>query len=222
MLQMPKSKLLVIATRNAGKTREFANLFEPLGITVRSLSEYPQIPDIVEDGATFAENALIKAKTVSDIIGETVLADDSGLCVDALNGRPGVYSARFAGVGSTDADNNAKLLQELNRLAEAGRIAATATVTAINDGQVRLLSPARFVCALALYDRHSQPVQVEGQCEGFIIDALLGSGGFGYDPLFYIPALEQTMAQLPMERKNEISHRSQALRKLQRLLTSVK
>ncbi|MDF2717041.1 MAG: purine phosphatase [Paenibacillus sp.] len=213
---MPKSKELVIATRNAGKAREFASLFEPLGITVHSLNDYPDIPDIVEDGETFAANALIKAKAVAERLGVPALADDSGLCVDALDGRPGVYSARFAGAGAKDADNNAKLLRELDLLVKDGRIPAE---SAVADGrEVRLLSKARFVCALALYEPHSHPLQVEGQCEGVIIDTPIGANGFGYDPLFYIPEFGQTMAELPMERKNAISHRARALYKLRELI----
>jgi XTP/dITP diphosphohydrolase len=216
MLQTRKSKELVIATKNAGKAREFALLFEPIGIVTRCLNDYPQIPEIPEEGETFADNALTKAKTVAELLGVPALADDSGLCVDALDGRPGVYSARFAGPGAKDADNNAKLLRELERLAEAGRLAVG---SAAADGrEVRLLSPARFVCSLALYDPQSPPVQVEGQCEGFVIDTSIGENGFGYDPLFYVAEYGQTMAQLPMERKNAISHRSRALAKLQELL----
>jgi XTP/dITP diphosphohydrolase len=214
---MPKNKLLVIATRNAGKTREFARLFEPLGIEVRNLSDYPDIPDIVEDGDTFAANSLIKAKAVSDIIGETTLADDSGLCVDALDGRPGVYSARFAGIGASDADNNAKLLHELNQLAESDRLAAQMAATG-GGASARLLSPARFVCALTLYSRTSPPLQSEGACEGYIIDAPRGTEGFGYDPLFYVPALGRTLAELALSQKNEISHRSKAMDKLLELI----
>lgn len=216
MPPMSKSKELVVATRNAGKAREFAALLEPFGIAVRSLNEYPDIPDIPEDGQTFADNALIKARTVSELLGVPALADDSGLCVEALDGRPGVYSARFAGPGARDADNNAKLLAELERLAAEGRLAAEEVE--VDGRKARRLSPARFVCALALYAPGEPLLQAEGQCEGFVIDTPFGANGFGYDPLFYIAELGQTAAQLAPERKNAISHRARAIRKLQDLL----
>ncbi|MFB9752500.1 non-canonical purine NTP pyrophosphatase [Paenibacillus hodogayensis] len=212
----PNGSTVVIATRNAGKAREFVSLFGPLGWTVRTLNDYPDIPDIVEDGETFADNALIKAKAVADRLGVPALADDSGLCVDALDGRPGVYSARYAGEGAKDADNIAKLLGELNGLAKAGRLEPKPEN--VDGTAVRLLSTARFVCSLALYDPHKPLLQVEGQCEGFIIDRPLGEKGFGYDPLFYVPEFGRTFAGLPMERKNAVSHRARALDKLLRLL----
>lgn len=210
------NKTLIIATRNKGKTREFAALFEPLGIAVHSLNDYPQVPDIVEDGATFADNALIKARTVSELFGSPALADDSGLCVDKLEGRPGVYSARYAGEGASDESNNAKLLGELNALAAAGQ--PQAQTASAGGREVRLLSGARFVCALALCVPGEQPVIVEGACEGYVADTPVGSGGFGYDPLFYVPAYGATMAELPMETKNAISHRALALLKLRERL----
>lgn len=207
---------LIVATRNAGKTREFAALLEPLGIAVRSLHDYPDVPEIVEDGDTFAANALIKARTVSELFGTPALADDSGLCVDKLDGRPGVYSARFAGIGAKDADNNAKLLDELNRIAETdARFVRTAVV---GGREVRLLSSARFVCALALCIPDEEPLLVEGRCEGFVCDTPVGEGGFGYDPLFYVPAYGATFAELTMEAKNAVSHRAQALVKLKEAL----
>ncbi|MEF3307145.1 XTP/dITP diphosphatase [Paenibacillus sp. GYB003] len=206
---------VVIATRNAGKAREFAALFEPLGIAVRSLNDYPQIPDIVEDGETFRDNALIKARTVAERLGVPALADDSGLCVDKLGGAPGVYSARYAGAGATDADNNAKLLGELGKLAEAGDTPAAAVV---GGREVRLLSKARFVCALALFVPGKPPLFADGAFDGFIVDTPLGDGGFGYDPLFYAPEYGATLAQLPLEAKNAVSHRAQALRKLRELI----
>jgi len=210
-------RTMVVATRNAGKTREFARLLEPLGLTVRSLSDYSGAPDIVEDGDTFADNALKKARTIAEAFGLPVLADDSGLCVDVLDGRPGVYSARYAGEDATDEANNAKLLAELNALAASGAIAPeTATVSGT---AVRLMSRAKFVCALALYEPGNDPTIVEGFCAGWIVDRPLGDGGFGYDPLFYVPEQGLTMAQLSPDRKNEISHRAAALRQLkQRLL----
>jgi XTP/dITP diphosphohydrolase len=210
------NKEIVVATRNSGKTREFASLFEPLGIQVRSLNDFPDAPDIVEDGETFEANARKKAKVISEAFGLPVLADDSGLCVDALNGAPGVYSARYAGEGLADSDNNAKLLRELNRLVEEGAIVPERV--AVAGEEVRLLSPARFVCVLALYDPDAPELTVEGECAGVIVDRPLGEAGFGYDPLFYVRGAGQTMSQMPLEAKNGISHRAAAMRKLQELL----
>ncbi|WFA21213.1 XTP/dITP diphosphatase [Paenibacillus mucilaginosus] len=200
---------VVIATRNAGKVREFAALFGQQGIAVKSLLDYPSIPDIPEDGETFAANALIKARAVAQHLGVSALADDSGLCVDRLGGAPGVYSARYAGEPSDDAANNRKLLEELRRLGPAGEPARGPA----------LLSPARFVCAMALVDAEGRTAaEVEGTCEGAIIGEPRGAGGFGYDPLFYVPELGRTLSELAMEEKNKLSHRGQALRRLMDVL----
>ncbi|MNN41511.1 dITP/XTP pyrophosphatase [compost metagenome] len=165
--------------------------------------DYPQLPDVVEDGATFAENAFKKSKAVGEALGLPVLADDSGLCVDALDGRPGVYSARYAGEGARDEDNNLKLLSELEGLKQG------------EDTGQPLLSPARFVCALSLYDpADGQELTAEGTVEGWITSEPAGGGGFGYDPLFYLPEYEKTMAELTLEEKQKISHRGMALRLL--------
>lgn len=165
--------------------------------------DYPELPDVVEDGVTFAENAWKKAKAVGDSLGLPVLADDSGLCVDLLNGDPGVYSARYAGEGTTDAKNNAKLLETLESLKSG------------EDTEQPLLSPARFVCALVLYDPATgDKYESEGMVEGWITAEVAGGGGFGYDPLFYVPEYEMTMAELTLEQKQAISHRGHALRAL--------
>ena len=178
-----RSGVMVVATGNAGKVKEFAHAFAPLGLEVRSLKDYQGMPEIVEDGDSFAANARIKAGLIGRALGLPVLADDSGLCVDALNGEPGIYSARYAGAGAADADNNAKLLREL---AAAGADAAGEAPPPI-DGE-RLLSSARFVCALALYiPEHDGFLESEGTMEGFIIDRPRGNGGFGYDPLMWLP-----------------------------------
>ncbi|SEU18210.1 XTP/dITP diphosphatase [Paenibacillus sp. NFR01] len=195
--------ILIVATKNKGKVREFEHAFAPLGLTVKSMFDYPALPDVVEDGQTFAENALKKAKTVGDALGFPVLADDSGLCVDALDGRPGVYSARYAGEGAEDGDNNLKLLSELERLKQG------------EDTDQPLLSTARFVCALSLYDpADGRELTAEGTVEGWITSEPAGGGGFGYDPLFYLPEFEKTMAELTLEEKQAISHRGKALRLL--------
>ncbi|MFC5529318.1 XTP/dITP diphosphatase [Cohnella yongneupensis] len=196
---------LVIATRNGGKTKEFREAFGALGIEVKDLREIDGVPDIEETGTTFADNAFIKAKAVADIIKLPVLADDSGLCVDALDGAPGVYSARYSGEGATDAKNNTKLLRELT--------AAGASVRA--DGVPDAHSTARFVCALAMYDPADDSlVQVEGTIEGFILGEPRGEDGFGYDPLFWVPVHGKSMAELTVAEKNAISHRGNAIKKL--------
>ncbi|WP_405153769.1 XTP/dITP diphosphatase [Paenibacillus sp. FSL K6-0108] len=197
------SPIIIVATRNAGKVREFAHAFAPLGKEVKSMFDYPELPDVVEDGVTFAENAWKKAKAVGDALGLPVLADDSGLCVDLLGGDPGVYSARYAGEGATDAKNNAKLLEALESLKSG------------EDTEQPLLSPASFVCALVLYDPATgHKYEAEGTAEGWITAQAAGAGGFGYDPLFYVPEYEMTMAELTLEQKQAISHRGNALRAL--------
>lgn len=199
--------ILIVATKNKGKVREFQHAFAPLGLTVKSMFDYPDLPDVVEDGATFAENAFKKSKAVGDALGYPVLADDSGLCVDALDGRPGVYSARYAGEDATDEDNNLKLLSELERLKQG------------EDTGQPLLSTARFVCALSLYDPDTgREFTAEGTVEGWITSEPAGAGGFGYDPLFYLAEHEKTMAELVLEEKQKISHRGAALRLLTKKL----
>lgn len=200
---------MVIATKNAGKAREFAPMFLEKGVTVKSLLDFNDMPDIVEDGLTFAENARIKARTIALQFGIPVVADDSGLCVDRLGGEPGVYSARYAGEHATDEQNNRKLLDELNK------IAGLAKQTSDFPDKPASLSTARFVCAICLVDAKGDPlVETEASCEGEIIAEARGAGGFGYDPLFYIPQFEKTMAELDLEQKNAISHRGLAIRRL--------
>lgn len=199
---------VLVATRNAGKTREFALAFSTLGIKVKSLADYPAIPDVEEDGDTFLENALKKAKTVAELLNIPVLADDSGLCVDRLNGEPGVYSARYAGEHGNDEANNAKLIASLHALP--------------TDENEHGLSPAQFVCALVLYDPASKRAyEALGTVDGVIIDEPRGSNGFGYDPLFYVPSYGRTMAELTPEEKQRISHRGEALRMLTQRLSII-
>lgn len=201
---------LVIATRNAGKTKEFRAAFAAMGVEVKDLSDVEGVPDIAETGTTFQENARIKATAVADIVGLPVLADDSGLCVDALDGAPGVYSARYSGEGATDAKNNEKLVRELSA------IGATAEVA---GGGPDALSAGRFVCSLVLYDpADGSEATAEGAVEGYILTERRGEGGFGYDPLFWVPAHGKSMAELTVAEKNAISHRGDALRKLIGLL----
>lgn len=208
------SERIVVATQNQGKTAEFRHAFAKLGIAVESMADYEGLPDIVEDGSTFADNARIKARIVGDALGIAVLADDSGLCVDALGGAPGVYSARYAGAGATDADNNAKLLAELARI--GARVPADELPAGV-DG----LSAGRFVCALALYDPATGTfVEAEGTMDGIIVASPSGDGGFGYDPLLYIPESGRTVAQLSKDEKQRLGHRGRALARLLELLAA--
>lgn len=175
------------------------------------LNEVNGIPDIEETGDTFTANAYLKAKTVADITQLPVLADDSGLCVDALDGAPGVYSARYAGVNANDAANIVKLLRELNAIG--------ATVQASGDSNPELLSSARFMCSLVLYDpKDGSELQAESAVEGYILQEARGVDGFGYDPVFWLPSHHRSMAQLSVEEKNAISHRGNALQRLLALI----
>jgi XTP/dITP diphosphohydrolase len=202
---------IVLATRNQGKTKEFREAFQRLGVHIKDLHEFEGIPPIEESGETFVENAYLKAKIVAEAVSLLVLADDSGLCVDALDGAPGVYSARYAGEEAKDADNNAKLLRELRLKGE--------TVRSSRSSDPELLSSARFVCSLVLYDpEDGSQLQAEGSVEGFILSETRGADGFGYDPLFWIPSYNRSMAELTVEEKNKISHRGQALNRLLELV----
>ncbi len=204
------SSSLVVATTNKGKVKELIHRLKGMDLKIYSLSEFPEIPPVVEDGNTFLANAEIKARIIGDALNLISLADDSGLCVDALHGEPGVYSARYAGEHATDLDNVDKLLHELNTLPSAevnGNYSKP-----IHPMGYKLLSPAYFACALVLYDPLSNRViRVEETCPGWIIDKPSGEGGFGYDPIFYLPEYTRTMAELTVEEKNKISHRGKAL-----------
>jgi XTP/dITP diphosphohydrolase len=189
----------VLASRNPGKIREIQAMLADLGIRLFSLNDYPEIREIVEDGKSFLENALKKARTVAEATGEVVLADDSGLEVDALRGAPGIYSARYAGNDSDDLQNNRKLLHDLKGVPAAKRGAA-------------------FRCVLVLYPPDGRYEAFEGRWEGQITEAPVGKGGFGYDPLFFLPKERMTVAQLSPEVKNRISHRARAFAKLKERL----
>lgn len=185
---------LILASGNKGKIAEFQRLLDGLHIQVQSMKEYPEIGEIVEDGATFAENALKKARTVCQATGKPAMADDSGLMVDALDGAPGIYSARFAGEDHDDAANNAKVLELMKDVPDDKR-------------------GAQFFCAIAIVLPDGREYTVDGFCRGTLLHTLQGEGGFGYDPLFYVADLGKTFAQLSMEEKNAISHRGMANRK---------
>ncbi len=198
---------LIIATRNAHKTQEIAQIL-PDSYEVVSLAGYPDAPEIIEDGTTFAANAALKSKGISACYEGLVLADDSGLCVDALGGAPGIHSARYAGEHGNDAANNAHLVAQLRALMESGQVAADARFT------------ARFVCALSLAQDGVEIAAFEGVVEGSITLDALGSGGFGYDPLFIPEGYTESFAALPSEVKNSISHRARAMTALRAYLAA--
>lgn len=188
-------KTIIIATSNEGKAREFKELFTSYGYEIKTLLDFPEIGDVPETGNTFAENAFQKASAISKELNTIVLADDSGLEVDVLNGKPGIYSARFAGEHGNDEKNNKKLLAALEGLPLEERT-------------------ANFHCSLVMVGPDKEPLHVEGEVDGQILEEERGRHGFGYDPLFYLPELDQTMAELPSEQKNKISHRARAIEKL--------
>lgn len=192
-----EDKTIVIATRNPGKAKEFAALFAKEGYQTKTLLDYPDLPDVEETGKTFEENARLKAETIAHILQQPVLADDSGLVVDALNGMPGIYSARFAGERKSDAANNAKLLHELTDIPDEKR-------------------NARFHCTLVFAAPRKESLVVEADWEGRIARIPQGDNGFGYDPLFIVPEYNKTSAELTAEEKNDISHRGMAVKELER------
>lgn len=192
---------IVLASNNAGKVREINQLLASEQIKVVAQKEF-NIPDAVEDGLSFVENAIKKARHASSLSGLPAIADDSGIEVDALNGAPGIYSARFAGANASDQENLQKLLQRLQDVPEDKRT-------------------ARFQCLL-VYMRHAEdptPLICQGTWEGIILQAPRGENGFGYDPVFYVPTHHCSSAELPAEIKNSLSHRGQALQKLLCALT---
>jgi len=192
---MSERRRVVLATRNQGKVKEFNRLFADLGWEGISLAEFEGVPEVIEDGETFEANALKKAIEISTYLNLPALGDDSGLEVDALDGRPGVYSARYAGKDATDEKNWRKLLDELDDVPMERRT-------------------ARFRCTIAFVVPGSEPVITTGSCEGLIAKEPKGTNGFGYDPVFYIPEMEKMMAQLLPEEKNQISHRARAMNHL--------
>ncbi|WP_432734471.1 XTP/dITP diphosphatase [Maridesulfovibrio sp. FT414] len=188
-------KTVVLATRNKGKIAEFDALLKDFGLEVKGLDEFPEIGDIPEPGETFLENAIIKAQTVANLTGLVAVADDSGLEVDALNGAPGVYSARYSGEDATPEKNNIKLLGALEGVEEERRT-------------------ARFVCVMVAATPDNIRIQSRGEWDGRIAFELSGDQGFGYDPLFFDPELGCVAAKMTRETKNSRSHRGKALRSL--------
>ena len=190
---------LVIATSNQHKLKELKTLLEDFPLTILSLKDFPDMPAVVEDGKNFYENALKKALTVARQTDKLTIADDSGIEVDALDGKPGVYSARFAGEDATDEANNTKLLKELEGVSSDKRGAC-------------------FKCVLVIAQPDGETAFVEGACRGTIIHEARGEYGFGYDPLFLVPEYDKTFSEITPEEKNKISHRARALEKLLKIL----
>ena len=190
---MTERQLLVLATRNAGKTREIREFLGDFPVEIKNLDDFGRIPSVEEDGATFDENAYKKASFTAKILGLPALADDSGLEVDALGGSPGVHSARYAGPSASDAENNAKLLRKME-----GKTNRTAA----------------FTCVISIAVPSGAALTYEARCEGLIAEAPAGKNGFGYDPVFYYPPLNRTFAQISAEEKNRVSHRGKALAEL--------
>lgn len=189
-------KKILIATKNAGKAQEYRNLFEPKGFKVVTLIDLPEdkLPIINENGKTFVENATIKARTLMSVTHSTVLADDSGLCVDALDGAPGIYSARYAG-DHDDCANRRKLLQKLQGVPQEKRT-------------------AHFHTTIVVVNPNKPTLEVNGEAQGRILERESGNDGFGYDPLFYSDDLHCSFADVSLKEKNRVSHRGKAVQKL--------
>lgn len=186
---------LVLATRNDGKISEFEHLFADFDVEIKSLKDFGSIPPIEEDGETFEDNAYKKAHLTAKFLGLPALGDDSGLIVNALDGMPGVQSARYAGEDASDEANNVKLLEAMKDL---------------RDRQ------ASFMCIIAIAVPRGPALIYEGRCDGYIAQEPMGEKGFGYDPLFYYPPLKKTFAQMSPEEKNRVSHRGKAMAELRR------
>ncbi|MDR3089696.1 MAG: XTP/dITP diphosphatase [Desulfobulbaceae bacterium] len=192
--------MIVLATGNQNKVREFREILADFPVRIASLGDFPKIPEALEDGATFEENAYKKALHTAKILGLPAIADDSGLCVDALGGEPGIFSARYAGEGATDDDNCRKLLRELAETANR---------------------KAHFACAISIAVPSGPALTYEAVCEGEILREKRGASGFGYDPLFWFPALGKSFAELTPEEKNRVSHRGKALVELRQEIDKV-
>lgn len=185
--------VIVIATRNLGKTLEIRDLLEGFPVDVKNLSDFGPIPEVEEDGATFDENAYKKSSFTARVLGFPALADDSGLSVAALNGAPGVHSARYGGEGLSDADRCRKLLAEMK-----------------GGGDRR----ATFECVISIAVPAGPALTYEGRCEGLLLEAPAGANGFGYDPVFFYPPFGKSFAEMSREEKNRVSHRGRAMQEL--------
>ncbi|MDO8948403.1 MAG: XTP/dITP diphosphatase [Desulfocapsaceae bacterium] len=187
--------ILILATTNKNKVKEFKEMLKDFPIEIRSLADFGPLPEAIEDGATFDENAYKKAIHTARILGFPAIADDSGLAVEALSGAPGVYSARYAGENATDAANVDKLLHEMQGIKNR---------------------KATFHCVLSIAVPSGPALTYEGSCEGILLEERRGESGFGYDPIFYFENLEKTFAECTMEEKNRVSHRGKALADLKK------
>ncbi len=194
---------LVIATKNKNKISEIRDIMRTIsGLEILSIADFGDIPDVVEDGTTFRENAQKKAAATAKYTGLAALSDDSGLMIDALHGEPGVFSARYGGTGLTDADRNLLVLKKMENIP--------------NDKRT-----ARFICVIAIAMPNGTIHYAEGNCEGLIIHEQRGTEGFGYDPIFLLPYKNKTMAELTLAEKNTISHRARALAKASEILATI-
>lgn len=190
-----ENKEIIVASGNQGKIKEFKELLEPLGFHVKSLKDYPSIPDIIEDGSTFAENAIIKANTITQAFNIAAISDDSGLEIDAWNREPGIYSARFLGHETPYKEKNKIILERMEGVENRN---------------------CRYVCAIALTRPGKDPLVFEDTVECEISHEARGENGFGYDPIVLFPPLNKTMAEMTDYEKNEISHRGKAVRKFKK------
>ena len=201
-------KKLILASNNKKKIKELKEILSDIPVEIRSLKDENIDIDVIEDGVTFEENAKKKAKEIYEFLKNKnekefiVLSDDSGLEVDYLNGDPGVYSARYAGEHGNDVKNNEKLLKNLNGVPKEKR-------------------GAKFVCQISMFDDCGKYYTVRGDVNGYILEELVGDGGFGYDPLFFYEPFKKTFAELTSEEKNEISHRGVALKKLKKVISKI-
>jgi XTP/dITP diphosphohydrolase len=193
-------QIIVLATRNKGKTREFAELLNHPSVEILNLDDFGPIPEVIEDGDTFDDNAYKKASFTARILGYPAMADDSGLCVEALGGAPGVISARYAGENASDAQNVQKMLEAVK--GEKNRNAS-------------------FKCVISIAVPTGAALTYEGECKGIIIDEPAGDNGFGYDPVFFYPELNKTFAQLSIEEKGRVSHRGKALQEVAREMDKI-
>jgi len=198
--KMTLDRPLVLATKNRGKVSEFKDLFRDFDLEVKSLNDFGPIPPVIENGETFEDNAVKKAQFTAKVLGLPAIADDSGLTVKVLGGEPGVFSARYAGEGSTDEANNIKLLGAMKGIEQR---------------------EAAFICILAIAVPRGPALIYEGTCEGLITEEISGNQGFGYDPLFYYPPLNKTFAQMSAAEKNGVSHRGRATAELKGELDKV-
>ncbi len=200
MWSKPLKQIIVLATTNKGKTREIKKLLEGSDIEIKNLDDFGPIPEVVEDGQTFDDNAYKKASFTAKVLGYPAMADDSGLCVDALEGEPGVYSARYAGENASDEDNVKKVLDNLT------------------DKKNR---DASFKCVISIAVPTGAALTYEGECKGVLTTQPEGENGFGYDPLFYSPEFKKTFAQLTIEEKGQVSHRGRALKQVAREMDKI-